>query len=121
MSKLPDSDDLKIDLNEWFEQTQHNNDPWDIAGEDIKAAAEWIFVMLDEKSLERTSTLEDELNAMRNHPELVAAHTLAHTINRFEHTYRILKVEELRLLRSITDSLKVIASTAASSKGEGNE
>ena len=97
MSKLPDSDDLKIDLDEWNEQAQ-NDDPVDIADEDIQTAAEWIFVMLDEKSLERTSTLEDKLNAMRKHPELVAAHALAHGIGRLEHTCRTLKINELILL-----------------------
>ncbi|MBS0300230.1 MAG: hypothetical protein JSR32_09955 [Proteobacteria bacterium] len=86
---------LKIDLDDLHEQAM-NDDPADITGDDLEAAAEWIFVMLCEQVLERT-TLDDELNAMRNHPELVAAHALAHGISRFEHTYRTLKVEELRI------------------------
>lgn len=111
---------IRIDLNGWHEQAQ-NDDPADIADNDLEAAAEWIFVMLGEEVLERTTSLNDKLNAMRKHPRLVAAHALAHGISRFELTYRTLKVEELRLLESIADSLKTIASAAESAKGKSNE
>jgi hypothetical protein len=111
---------LKIDLDDWREQAM-NDDPADIADNDLEGAAEWIFVMLDEESLERTTTLNDKINTMRKYPELVAAHALAHGISRFELTYRTLKVEELRLLESIADSLKAIANAAESSKGKNDE
>ena len=111
---------IRIDLNDWHEQAL-NDDPADIAANDLEGAAEWIFVMLDEESLERTTGLNDKTNTMRKYPELVAAHALAHGISRFECTYRTLKVEELRLLGSIADSLKTIASAAESAKGKSNE
>lgn len=66
---------LKIDLDDWREQAM-NDDPADIADDDLEAAAEWIFVMLDEESLERTTSLNDKTNTMRKHPKLVAAHAL---------------------------------------------
>lgn len=111
---------IKIDLDFWAAQAQ-NDDPADIAANDLESAAEWFFVMLDEEALERTTSFNDQINAMRKHPELVAAHALAHAINRFEHTYRTLKIEELRLLGSIADSLEKIASAAESAKGKHNE
>lgn len=101
---------LEIDLNAWREQAM-NDDPWDIASEDLKAAAEWVFVSLQKEGDERLATYSDMIEAMQKHPELVAAHALAHEISRFEVTYRTLKVEELRLLKSIAGSLK----------GKGNE
>lgn len=110
VSKLPDSDDLKIDLDEWHEKAQ-NDDPEDIAMKDIESAAERMFVALQKEGDERLATYSDMMEAMQKHPELVAAHALAHGISRIEVTYRILKVEELRLLKSIADSLK----------GKGNE
>ena len=98
VSELPDSDDLKIDLDEWHEQAQ-NDDPVEIADSDLLAAADFLAVMLeDEKHPLLSST-----DIMRKHPELVASHALAHGISRIEVTYRILKVEELRLLKSIKE------------------
>lgn len=111
---------LKIDLDDWREQAI-NDDPDDIAGIDLESAAEWIFVMLDEESLERTTSFNDKIDTMRKHPGLVVAHALAHGISRFEHTYRTLKIEELRLLGSIADSLEKIAGAAESSKGKNDE
>lgn len=108
---------LKIDLDDLREQAM-NDDPADIAGNDLESAAEWVFVMLNEEVLERTTSLNDKIKTMRKHPELVAAHTLAHAINRLELTHRTVKIEELRLLESIANSLKAIASA---SKGESNE
>lgn len=111
---------LKIDLNDWREQAM-NDDPADIAANDLESAAEWVFVMLDEEVLERTTSLNDQINTMRKYPELVAAHAQAHAINRLELTYRTLKIEELRLLGSIADSLEKIASATESAKGKHNE
>ena len=111
---------LEIDLAVWREEAM-NDDPWDIAGNDIEVAAEWIFLMLDEQALDRTSTLEDKLHAMRKHPELVYAHATAHAINRIEHTYRTMKIEELRLKESIAISLERIASAMESTKGKRDE
>lgn len=108
--------EIRIDLNEWFEQAQ-KDDPEEIAGSDLLAAADFLAVMLeDEKHSLLSSTV-----TMRTHPELVAARALAHGISRLEHTYRTLKINELILLQSIADSLQTIASAAASSKGEVNE
>lgn len=111
---------LEIDLGEWREQAM-NGDPWDAAGDDLEAAAEWVFVMLDEDALERTTSHNDKTNTMRKYPELVAAHAKAHAINRLELTHRTLKIEELRLLGSIADSLERIASAAESAKGKRDE
>ena len=104
---------LEIDLDAWREKAM-NDDPWDAAGDDLEAAAEWVFVMLDEEVLERTTSSDDKTNTMRKYPELVAAHAKAHAINRLEHTYRTLKIEELRLLERI-------ASAAESEKGKRDE
>ncbi|MBV6448921.1 hypothetical protein [Nitrosomonas sp.] len=111
---------LEIDLDAWRAQAM-NDDPAEIADIDLECAAEWGFVMLDEETLERTASLNDKINTMRKRPELVAAHAKAHAINRLEHTYRTLKIEELRLLGSIADSLERIASAAESAKGKRDE
>ena len=81
--------ELKINLDDWHDQAQHE-DPVDMAGNDLQAAAEYLSVMLEDEKHPQLSPLD----VMRKHPELVAAHA----INRFEHTYRTLKIEELRLL-----------------------
>ncbi|MBX9916897.1 MAG: hypothetical protein E6Q59_10880 [Nitrosomonas sp.] len=111
---------LKIDLDDLREQAM-NDDPDEIAGNDLEAAAELVFVALQKEGDERIATYSDKIEAMQNHPELVAAHTLAHAINRLELTHRTVKIEELRLLGSIADSLERIASTAESAKGKRNE
>ncbi|MEI2767448.1 MAG: hypothetical protein V9E86_02860 [Nitrosomonas sp.] len=113
---------LKIDLDDWRERAM-NDDPIDIANSDLEEAAEWIFVMLDEEVLERTTSLNDKINTMRKRPELVAAHAQAQAqaINRLECTYRTLKIEELRLQESIANSLELIAGTAVTSKGKRDE
>lgn len=111
---------LEIDLDAWREQAM-NDDPVDIASNDLESAAEWVFVMLDEEALERTTSLNDKISTMRKYPELVAAHVKAHAINRLELTHRTLKIEELRLLGSIADSLERIARAAESEKGKRNE
>lgn len=108
---------LKTDLDDQREQAM-NDDPADIAANDLESAAEWVFVMLDEEALERTTSLNDKINTMRKRPELVAAHAKAHAINRLELTHSTFKIEELRLLESIVDSLKAIASA---SKGKSDE
>lgn len=104
---------LEIDLDAWREKAM-NDDPWDAAGDDLEAAAEWVFVRLDEEVLERTTSPNDKTNTMRKYPELVTAHAKAHAINRLELTYRTLKIEELRLLGRI-------ASTVESEKGKRDE
>lgn len=88
---------IKIDLNEWREEAQHH-DPEMKACEDIYDAAETVFVALQKEGEERFATGRDKIEAMKNHPELVAAHAIAHAVNRFELSYRTLKIEELRLL-----------------------
>ncbi len=103
----------KINLDDWHKQAQ-NDEPVNMADNDLQVAAEFLAVVLeDEKHSQLSST-----DIMRKHPELVAAHTLAHAINRLELTHCTVKIEELRLLESIADSLKAIAST---SKGKINE
>ncbi|NBQ68917.1 MAG: hypothetical protein EBU46_08830 [Nitrosomonadaceae bacterium] len=96
---------LEIDPNAWREQAM-NDDPVDIADNDLGAAAEWVFVALQKEDDERIATYSDKIEAMRKRPKLVAAHILAHAINRLELTYRTLKIEELRLLERIADSLE---------------
>lgn len=84
---------LKISLDNWHDQAQHE-DPVDMAGNDLQEAAEYLSVMLEDEKHPQLSPFD----VMRKHPELVGAHAKAHAINRFEHTYRTLKIEELRLL-----------------------
>lgn len=84
---------LKINLNDWHDQAQHE-DPVDIAGNDLQDAAEYLSVMLEDEKHPQLSPFD----VMRKHPELVGALAKTHAINRFEHTYRTLKIEELRLL-----------------------
>lgn len=107
----------KIDLD-FMARQAFNDDPADIADHDLEGAADWVFVTLDEKVFERTTSHNDMKNTMRKYPQLVAAHAIAHAISRLELSYRTLKIEELRLLGSISDYLKAIASA---SKGGSNE
>lgn len=107
---------LRISLDDWHELAR-NDDPVDIADNDVNAAAQWVAIMFEDENHPQLS----KTDTMREHPELVAGHARAHAINRFEHTYRTLKIEELRLLKSIAASLESIASAAESSKGKSNE
>lgn len=102
---------IEIDLNDWREQAV-NDDPELMANCDLAAAAGYVGVSMegDDRPLE---SMEDIL---RKYPELVAAHAQVHAISRLEHNSRMLKIEELRLLGSIADSLKTIASAAKSAK-----
>jgi len=84
---------LKINLDDWHDQAQHD-DPVDVAVNDWEVAAEYLSEMLEDEKHPRLSTFD----VMRKHPELVGAHANTHAINRLEHTYRTLKIEELRLL-----------------------
>lgn len=92
-------------------------EPEGIASCDLAAAAGYVGVCMEDDD----RPLESMVDIMRKYPELVAAHAQVHAINRLELTYRMLKIEELRLLESIAVSLEKIAGAAESAKGKSNE
>lgn len=111
---------LKIDLDFWAEQAR-NDDPTDVADTILQDGADWIYVMLEGNGESDRTNYDGMQHAMRKYPELVKTHAIANAVSRFEHTYRILKIEELRLLEGIANSLKSIASAAASSEDKSDE
>lgn len=95
---------LRISLDDWHEDAQHE-DPTAEAYEDMKNAAEYVFVALQKEGEGRVSTYLDEVGAMQNHPVLVAATAIVIALSRHGHSNRTLKIEELRLLENIANAL----------------
>lgn len=108
---------LKIDLNDWRERVQ-KADPEEKALEDIDNASDMIFLDLQEKDGKSTSSDSDKIETKKNHPQLVAAHAITCAINRRNDAYCTLKIEELRLLKSVDNSLERIADAMESAKGK---
>lgn len=103
---------LKISLDDLADEVMHD-DPEDAAGRDLENAAEYVFMALQKEGEERFATYSDKVGAMQNHPVLVSVHAIVTALNRHESSCRRLKIEELRLLGNIANSLKPIIPTVA--------
>ncbi len=103
---------LKINLDDMADEVMHD-DPEDAAGRDLKNAADYVFVALQKEGEERFATYSDKVGAMQNYPVLVAAHAIMTALSRHESSYRRLKIEELRLLGNIVNTLNPTAHTVA--------
>ncbi len=107
---------LKISLDNWAEIDLHE-DPDEVTANDLISAAQSVTVMLEDKRYPQLSVGD----TLRKHPELVSAHVISYALNRLESSVRTLKIEELRLLESIENSLESIAGAAASSEHKSDE
>mgnify|MGYP001558100538 FL=1 len=107
---------LKIDLDVWAESALHD-DPDEATTSDLTSAAQYVSVMLEGDGHPQQS-IDDTL---RKHPGLVGAYAISCGQNRLESSVRTLKIEELRLLENIANSLESIARAAASPEGKSDE
>ena len=94
----------KIDLDFMAEQVL-NEDGFDRADTFFQDSVTWVSIWLRDGGPELSTT-----DTLRDHPQLVGSHALVCAINEFEITYRTLKIEELRNLKNISNSLERLAS-----------